>query len=137
MPSKTHVRDEQLVECFVASFEKLSNMVAYKTDPVAQELAVSNPDQYGFKRWQPKRVGTGRAAPEAIYVQLPGRFPPLYERLALSWRWAEVDLQSHCLLANPPGPDLFRSMEQISMDPTLWKYLGEAGYLQFGRAPGG
>jgi len=55
--------------------------------------------------------------------------------LLLSYRWAEVDLQSYTLLANPPGRDLSRFFEQISKDPGLWESLIPAGYIQFAKGP--
>lgn len=131
------MNDERLVECFVASFEKLDGMtvLSKESDPVAWQLAVGTGDQYGHKRWRPKRVSTSKTLLEPIYSQLPAPFPPLYERLVRSFRWAEVDLQICRLLANPPGPDFGALFQEISGDPTLWKYLREAGYVQFGRGP--
>ena len=63
-------------------------------------------------------------------------FRPFYQRLVLSYRWAEIDLQSYRLLANPPGPDLNGLIGEITRDPTLWRYLLPAGYVQFGKGPG-
>jgi hypothetical protein len=57
----------------------------------------------------------------------------LYEQLVLSPRWAEVDLKSYRLLANPP--DLAGLLNQISRDPAFWASLLSAGYIQFGRGP--
>jgi hypothetical protein len=136
MPSKTQMNDDRLVECFVASFDKLDNMTVFKeTDPAAWQLSVGNAGQYGFRHWRPKRVTSNKSLLQPIYSQLPAPFPPLYERLVLSFRWAEVDLQVCRLLANPPGPDLGALFQEISGDPKLWKYLREAGYVQFGRGP--
>jgi hypothetical protein len=53
----------------------------------------------------------------------------------LSYRWADVDLQSYTLLANPQGTDLLRLFSQISRDPGLWAALIPAGYIRFGRGP--
>ena len=133
------MRDERLVECFVASFEKLDHMtvLSKESDPVAWQLAVGNGDRYGHKSWRPKRVGTSRALVEPIYCQLPGPFPPLFERMVLSFRWAEVDIQVCQLLANPPGTDLSGLLKVMSKDRTLWKFLRESGYIQFGRGSGG
>jgi hypothetical protein len=58
--------------------------------------------------------------------------PALFERLVLSYRWAEVDLRSYRLLANPPGRGLEALLEGMSSDRILWKYLLEAGYIRFG-----
>jgi len=59
----------------------------------------------------------------------------LFERLVLSYRWTEVDLQTYRLLGNPPGLDLSGLLEGISGDPGLWEALLPAGYIQFGRGP--
>jgi hypothetical protein len=70
-----------------------------------------------------------------LYTKLSRRFPPLYERLVLSYRWAEIDLGAYCLLPNPPGPDLSGLLQQISGDPGIWGSLQPGGYIQFGRGP--
>jgi hypothetical protein len=79
--------------------------------------------------------GDSNWALEAIYAKLPARFPRLYEKLVLTYRWAEVDLQSCRLLANPPGNDLTGLLAQISKDPAFWNTLRGAGYIQFGNGP--
>jgi hypothetical protein len=72
---------------------------------------------------------------DALYARLPARFPPLYEKLVLSYRWAQVYLPSFSLLANPPGPDLGSLLKEITRDKGLWESLDPAGYIQFGRGP--
>jgi len=125
-----------LVERFVASFEKLDEMSADEVlDPVAWQLATGEGDQYGFKSWRPIRVHTPLDALEVIYAKLPARFPPLYEQLVLSYRWAEVDLQAYRLLANPPGPNLSGLLQEMSRDSILWNTLLAAGYVRFGKGP--
>src|SRR5215469_2156711 len=103
-------REAELVERFIATFEKLGEMRAVKElDPVAWELAFGDPHpRLGHKHWRPIRVDTSSEYLEPIYAKLPARFPPLYERLVLSYRWAEIDLELFTLLANPPGFDLSR-----------------------------
>jgi hypothetical protein len=136
MPSKTQASDELLVERFVASFEKLDEMLVFEEeDPITLQLAIGEPDQYDFRHWRPIKVNTEVSALEPIYSKLPARFPRLFERLVLSYRWAEVDLQSYRLLANPPGPGLGGLLHEISQAPTLWRCLLEAGYIQFGKGP--
>src|ERR1035437_9749397 len=131
--SKTKIKNALLVERFVATFEKLDELVAYDDDdPVAWELAFGERDQYGGKQWRPIKVSTDFSQIETIYSKLPGRFPPLYERLILSYRWAEVDLQSCRLLANPPGPGLDHFLQRLSKDPAIWKCTSETGYIRFG-----
>ncbi len=92
MPSiKDH--ESSLVKQFIASFEKLDEMRASEIlDPVAWQLTDGECDKYGYKRWRPANSMTDRAELETLYAKLPARFPPLYERLVLSYRWAEVDL---------------------------------------------
>jgi hypothetical protein len=127
--------DDLLLERFIASFEKLNELTAWDTDPTAQQLAVGDPDQFGFRKWRPIQVKTPASLLDPLYAKLPARFSQLYERLVLSYRWAEVDLGSWRLLANPPGPDLSGLLQQTSRDPALWASLLPAGYIQFGKGP--
>jgi hypothetical protein len=125
-----------LVERFVASFEKLDEMSADEVlDPIAWQLGTGDRNQYDRKRWRPIRVNTPLDALGVIYAKLPVRFPPLYEQLVLSHRWAEVDLQAYRLLANPPGPNLSGLLEEMSRDSIIWNSLRAAGYVQFGKGP--
>ena len=127
--------DELLLGRFVASFEKLDELTAWESDPIAQHLAVGNPDEFGFRQWRPIPVVTPPSQLEPLYAKLPARFPKLFERLVLSYRWAEVDLSSCRLLANAPRADLTGLLQQMSRDPALWGSLLRAGYIQFGRGP--
>ena len=127
--------NDSLIDRFVATFEKADEMIAYDTDPIAQELAVGEPDEYGFRRWRPKKVKTDPSALDEIYSKLPARFPALFERLVLSYRWAEVYLPDYTLLANPPGADLSGLLAKISKDPAIWDLLSRSGYIQFGKGP--
>jgi hypothetical protein len=126
-----------LIESFVASFEKLDEMLVVDEhlDVIGWQLAFSEPDQYGFKSWRPIKVETPANALEAIYAKLPARFPRLYEKLVLTYRWEQVDLQRCRLLANPPGDGLTGLLEQMSKDPALWNTLRAAGYIQFAKGP--
>ena len=132
-----HLRDPlALIDRFVASFGELDDMSANELlDPVAWGLATGELDRYGDKRWRPIRTNTSRDALEPIYAKLPARFPPIYEQLVLSYRWAEVDLQSYRLLANPAGPALSGLLEEMSKDSAIWNSLRAAGYAQFGKGP--
>jgi hypothetical protein len=128
--------EDRLIERFVASFEKLDEMAAFgEIDPVVRQLAAGSPDQYGRLRWRPMKTQTDPSQLELLLTKLPARFPPLFEELVLSYRWAEVDLQSFTLLANPPGPDLSGLLKEMSKAPALWGRLLPAGYIQFGRGP--
>ena len=129
--------ERSLVDRFVASFEKLDDMCAFETDPVAQTLTADDSDpQYGFKKWRPMHVETSPEYLEPIYSKLPARFPRIFERLVLSYRWADVDLRLFTLLANPPGPDLSGWLAKTSF-AILSPFLLQRGYIQFGQAADG
>ena len=131
-------REAELGERFIASFEKLDDMSVFReTDPVGWSMATDEPDEYGFKHWRPIRVETPPECLEPLYSKLPARLPPLFERLVLSYRWAEVDLQLFTLLANPPGPDLKTFSSGIVNSGPLSIFLVRAGYIQFGKGSGG
>jgi len=131
------MHNAELLEEFVATFAKLDEMAvrARESDPAAWELRNGETDEYGWSRWRPAKTLSDRAQLDPVYAKLPARFPPLYEELVLSYRWATVDLQLFRLLANPPGPDLNRLLAEISRDPAIWQGLIPAGYIQFGRGP--
>jgi hypothetical protein len=133
MASNTRAADDLLLERFVASFEKLDEMRV--SDPIAQQLATGDRDEHLCSRWRPIKVDTEPSLLDPVYSMVPGRFPPLFERLVLSYRWAEVDLGSYRLMANPPGTSLDALLHEMSKDPIIWNCLLEAGYIQFGKGP--
>lgn len=129
--------EKSLLASFIGSFEELDEMEAVELIyPITWQLAVGNPNAYGRKKWRPIEVITEREYLDPIYSVLPARFPDLYERLVLSYRWADVDLQTFTLLANPPGPGLSTLLQQISKDRIQWESLRCAGYIPFGKGPG-
>ena len=128
--------DSKLIETFVATFEKLDDLTTYfELDPIAWQLAVGDFDEDGCKQWRPIQVSTERSFLEALYANLPAPFPPLYERLVLSYRWAGVDLQLFRLLANPPGSSLAGLGEEMSSDKGMQEILIPNQCLQFGKGP--
>jgi hypothetical protein len=130
------MREPDLLEQFVATFAKFDEMMSSPDDdPVAWELKIREPDQYGFIERRPAKAATNPQLLDPLYVKLPARFPPLYEQLVLSYRWAEVDLQSFRLLANPPGADLGGLLAEIQKDKGLTESLIPAGYIKFGKGP--
>lgn len=111
---------DALLAQFIATFGSFYELAEYaQIYPMVAELAVGEPDELGQTHWQPRRVGTDSRSLDALYAKLPAKFPPLYERMVLTYRWAEVDLGSFTLFANPPGPDLSRLLKEISKDPAL------------------
>jgi hypothetical protein len=125
-----------LIERFIASFEKLDEMSAGSIlYPVAWQLALGEPDSLGRKSWRSDKSLTARSQVAPLYAKLPGRLPHLYERLVLTYRWAEVDLESFTLLANPPGRDLTGLFHEMSKDKFLWDALVKNGFVRFGKGP--
>jgi len=131
------MNEDELIEQFIASFDKLDEMVeSPEIYPLVKQFAVGVPDSYGRVRWEPMRVRTDRSQLKPLLAKLPASFPPLFEKLLLSFRWAEVDLQLFRLLPNPPGPDLNGLLEGMKKAPAFWENLLPAGYIQFGMGPG-
>ena len=134
MTSPADLRQDVLLAHYVASFEKLEELRAFpNTNPIAKTFAVSELDEWGQIAWRPRRLETKADFLDSLYAKLPAKFPPLFERLLLTFRWAEVDLKTYTLLANPLGPDLQGFFAEISRDPGLWKALVPAGYLRFAK----
>src|ERR1700742_2850158 len=133
------VTDEQLLERYVATFEKLDEMIVDESSaPFSMEpISVGEKDEYGCWEWKPIKSETPQSFLQEIYSKLPDnfRFPPLFEQLLRSYRWAEVDLSAYRLLANPPGEDLNGFFQQMSKDSGLWEALIPAGCIQFGKGP--
>jgi hypothetical protein len=129
------IKADDLVERYVACFSKFDDLAGFaNTDPIASQLATGEVGTYGEGYWRPRRVETQPTELEPIYAQLPARFPPLFERLVLSYRWAEVELGSYTLLANPPGDTLDGL---LARDINLTESLIPAGFMQFAKGPGG
>jgi hypothetical protein len=128
---------EQLLEKYVVAFEKLDEMVVDEFSMLpAEQLMSGGEDEYGRRLWKPIRFETPKPFLDEIYAELPNqlRFPRLFEQLLLSYRWAEVDLGTYRLLANPPGNDLngfFQKMTHLD----LWDALTSAGFIPFGKGP--
>ena len=137
--TQAHIKekdDKQLLREFVASFEKLDDLSScFETDHIAWELSRGDSDEDGRKPWRSIFHSTDRSHLEELYKEVTPGWPPLYEELVLTYRWATVDLKSYRLLANPPGADLGGLLMQMRGDKALWNVLVPNGYLQFGKAP--
>jgi len=130
------MRREDLIERFIASFQKLDEMAEFpEIYPMVRQLAVGNPDSDGRLRWEPLRKRTDPSQLDPLLAKLPAKFPPLFEELVLSYRWAEVDLQLFRLLPIPPGPDLSGLLHAMMKAKALWDGLLPAGFIQFGMGP--
>ncbi len=127
--------DETLLSKLVSCFPKYDDMLAIRAiDPVAWHFRLGKPGKFGF-RWRPRRIRTSPSSLKRLTEKLPARFPRLYEKLVLSYRWAEVDLGAFRLLANPRSPGLAGLEGEILKDPGLAEVLLPAGYIQFGKGP--
>jgi hypothetical protein len=127
----------ELAQRFIESFEVVAVNLEFFQDlePTAALLATGPADDYGQRRWKPMTAENEPSALDPLYAKLPARFPPLYEQLVLSHRWADVDLQTFTLLANPPSEGLSGLLQRIMKDKGLWETLIPNGYLQFGKGP--
>jgi hypothetical protein len=131
-------RDDHLVRQFIASFEPLDGLDDARSESLPEELSVgADLNQAHTVCWRPAAIATDREHLAPIYHKLPGRFPALYERLVLSYRWMEVHLETVMLLANPPGPTLAGLAGEMFRDPVLSDTLVRAGFVPFGRVSGG
>jgi hypothetical protein len=116
----------ELAQRFIESFEVVAVNLEFFEDlePTAALLATGPADDYGHRRWKPMNAEND-----------PSALEPLYEQLVLSHRWADVDLQTFTLLANPPSEGLSGLLQRIMKDKGLWETLISNGYLQFGKGP--
>lgn len=130
--------DADLLAQYVAAFKKQDGL----SESSVPKYLRDGRDRYGWVLWRPRQIVTQASALEAVYqgIGLPDdgsiRFPPLYETLLLSYRWAKVELGDYSLLANEPAKDLSPLLAEIKADNALFATLIPAGYYQFGRGPG-
>ena len=127
--------DLALLEKFVSSFEKFDELLAIEEfEPDVLGLTYGVDDASGLSKWRPARIATDPVCLRPLYERLPARFPPLYEKLLLNYRWARVELNGWRLCANPLAHglgDLFL-MRQITHDPEFTGAMFSQGYMQFG-----
>ena len=129
--------DADLLERFVNSFHRFGELLAYEQVPPELDGGLDD-SRWARQKWRPAAIATDPAALAPLYRKLPGRFPPLYESLALSYRWLEVELGDTVrLLSNPPGPALQGLLEYITVDRVFVKVLLPLGLIPFGRGCGG
>jgi hypothetical protein len=106
MDSPLNARQDLLLAQFISSFEKFDEMSGNPgIYPIIGTLALGERNDYGHVGWRPRRTEHQASLLEALYSRLPTKFPPLFERLLLTFRWADVSLERYTLMANPPGPD--------------------------------
>jgi hypothetical protein len=97
-------QQDGLLAEFVGTFGKFYELAEYADIyPIVAELAVGEPDDLGQTHWQPPGIETDSRCLDPLYAKLPGRFPLLYERFVLTYRWAEVDLDAILFWQILPG----------------------------------
>jgi hypothetical protein len=110
--------DDELIRRFAGTFELLDGRDTNVDWPCGR----------------PAAIVTKRVHLEPLYRRLPRRFPDLYERLVLTYRWPVMDLQIVQLLSNPRGPTLSGLADEIFRDPVLTNTLIPTGFVPFGKA---
>jgi hypothetical protein len=134
---KLRAEQDELLQKYVSTFSAFDEMtVDLSPMAAAEQLAIAEEDEYGFRHWKPIKVEAPQSQLDEIYAELPEqfRFPSLFERLLLTYRWAGVDLGTYRLLSNAPGPDLNDFFQQMT-SPYLWETLLPANFVPFGKGP--
>lgn len=68
------MRQDGLIERFIASFDKLDEMTENpEIYPLVSQLAVGSPDPYGRLRWSPMKVSTDASQLDFLMAKLPAR----------------------------------------------------------------
>ena len=127
--------DAGLLAEYIATFAKLDDLSGTEFPP----SLVIRTDEYGWEEWRPRQMTTEASALKVLYQDLGLRgfgstqFPPLYEALLLSHRWAVVNLGNYSLLANVPAEDFTPLLTHMKGDACLYANLVSNGYFQLGR----
>lgn len=78
---------------------------------------------------------TESSALEAIYTIIPARFPSLFEKLLLSFRWYGADTGLFRIFPNPPGEDLSQFLSNMQRDQAMFEFCLQNGFVLFGLGP--
>ena len=136
-----YVTDAMLLEKFVGAFRALNGELLYEegVGEIPAEMSDGFDDsKWARQKWKPVPMASDPGSLREVYEQLPARLPPLYEQLLLNYRWMRVELGDWMsLLANPPGEDFSKLIEEMTRDSVLTSVLFPNGLLPFGRASGG
>ncbi|MFC1759443.1 hypothetical protein ACFL2H_11865 [Planctomycetota bacterium] len=136
--------DVDLIRRFVSSFERLDDLDYFDEPEPPAELRWEVEEDDGMCsgpgrriEWRPAAIDTPADALSIFDDRVSARLPRLYKLLIQSYRWLEVHLESLCLFANPPGPDLQALFDQMYADPVLNYTLNPAGFVRFAMAASG
>ena len=129
-------KDAGLLHRFVESFPLLDDLEWYEDALIPVDLSCSDPVDSLVQRWKPAKINT--PADALCDIRKGGQpLPSLFEQLATSYRWLEVDLGVCRLLANCPANDLAPLAREMFNDPVLNNTLLPAGFIRFAIAPNG
>jgi hypothetical protein len=90
------------------------------------------------------REDTPKSALDKLYAEIPAKFPPIYERLVLTYRWDRSELEignppgrltSFEIFGNPPGRDLDELRGELFRDQGLKTTCLASGFIQFASGP--
>jgi hypothetical protein len=123
--------DDELIARFVASLD-MDQFFTHEKPPPGELNAGIDPEDWNCIRWKPKRIETAREELQPIYSRLHKPFPPLYERLVLTWRWLEAWTGNVRLFSNPPESSFVTLTSQTFSDPVFNGHLIANGYVPFG-----
>jgi hypothetical protein len=125
------VSDDELIADFVASLQA-DQFFDHRNPPPAEMNAGIDQHDWNCLRWKPIQVATPKAELSTLYERLHTTFPPLYERLILTWRWLDVWNDQVRFFANPPEASLNAFAKQVLNDPVFNQHLVGGGYIPFG-----
>lgn len=125
------VEDDELIKAFVESLE-FHQFFTHEAPPPSELNAGIDPNDWNCVRWRPSRIETPRKAIVGNSRLSGVAFPPLYERLVLTYRWLEVWTHKIRLFSNPPGASLDPLAKRIRGDPVFDGHLFACGYIPFG-----
>lgn len=130
--------DEKLIAEFVGAFDALDDLTVWSKDhmlPAELEAGLDD-SRWARQQWKPAMMPTPRTALDQFLLTYSIRFPELYEKLLLSYRWRAVDLCGLArLFGNPPGPLAEGLFAAIVADPLHRTVLLPAGIVPVARAP--
>jgi hypothetical protein len=123
--------DDELIAGFLASLD-IDQFHTHEKPPPPELNAGIDAEEWNTILWKPACIETPKSELVPIYDRLHTRFPPLYERLILTWRWLDVWMDNARLFSNPPEPSLNTFARQVFKDPVFEEYLIANGYILFG-----
>ena len=128
--------DTELIQRFVNCFARLDDSTFSHADPPPPEFAAGiDPDDWNAIRWRPLAMSSPIESLGAI--RRVGVLPNLYEQLATSYRWPDIDIGICRLLPNLLADDLRPLSDSMFADPVLNATLIPNGFARFALAPNG